>query len=108
MDDITPTTLEGWGNFNWTQYIGRDQDTATRKLMERIEIVSVLADQKIRYQSDSAALRMLAAIYRPLARFRLNIIGIHGCLNTGCVNGWGIMLNIILTYINRFSTIFFH
>jgi len=71
MDDITPTTLEGWGNFNWTQYIGRDQDTATRKLMERIEIVSVLADQKIRYQSDSAALRMLAAIYRPLARFRL-------------------------------------
>jgi hypothetical protein len=39
--------------------------------MERIEIVSVLADRKVRYQSDSAILRMLAAVYRPVARFRL-------------------------------------
>lgn len=70
-DDVTPKTLEGWGNFNWTQYVGRDQDEATRKLMERIEIVSVLADQKMNYQSDSAVLRILAAMYRPLARFRL-------------------------------------
>lgn len=71
MDDVTPTILEGWGTFNWTQYIGRDQDKATRELMERIEIVSVLADQKMRYQSDSVVLRTLAAVYRPLARFRL-------------------------------------
>ncbi len=71
VDDVTPTTLEGWGNFNWTQYMGRDQDEATRKLMERIEMVSVLVDQKMNYQSDSAVLRMLAALYRPLARFRL-------------------------------------
>ena len=71
MDDVTPATLEGWGTFNWTQYIGRDQDAATRELMERIEIVSVLADRKVRYQSDSAILRMLAAVYRPVARFRL-------------------------------------
>lgn len=71
MDDVTPKTLEGWGNFNWTQYVGRDQDKETRKLMERIEIVSVLADRKMSYQSDSAVLRLLAAMYRPLARFRL-------------------------------------
>ncbi len=71
MNDVTPKTLEGWGNFNWTQYVGRDQDKETRKLMERIEIVSVLADRKMSYQSDSAALRLLAAMYRPLARFRL-------------------------------------
>ncbi|MBN1471399.1 MAG: B12-binding domain-containing radical SAM protein [Syntrophaceae bacterium] len=71
MDDVTPKTLEGWGNFNWTQYVGRDQDKETRKLMERIEIVSVLADRKMSYQSDSAVLRILAAMYRPLARFRL-------------------------------------
>lgn len=70
-DDVTPKTLEGWGNFNWTQYVGRDQDKETRKLMERIEIVSILADRKMSYQSDSAVLRILAAMYRPLARFRL-------------------------------------
>lgn len=70
-DDTTPPTLEGWGNFNWTQYIGRDQDATTKELMERIEFVSVLVDQKMRYQSDSFALRTLAALYRPLARLRL-------------------------------------
>ena len=70
-DDVTPSTLEGWGNFNWTQYMGRDQDADTKALMEKIEIVSILADRKMSYQSDSAALRMLAAVYRPLARFRL-------------------------------------
>jgi radical SAM superfamily enzyme YgiQ (UPF0313 family) len=70
-DDVTPSTLEGWGEFNWTQYIGRDQDVATRTLMEKIETVSILADRKMKYQSDSIAMRALAAIYRPVARYRL-------------------------------------
>lgn len=69
--DVTPNTLEGWGSFNWTQYTGHDQDESTRKLMERIEMVSILADRKMNYQSDSLALRMLAFLYRPIARFRL-------------------------------------
>jgi len=67
---VTPSTLEGWGTFNWTQYIGHDQDDETRKLMERIETVSIFVDQKMNYQSDSLMMKMLAALYRPVARFR--------------------------------------
>ncbi len=70
QDDVTPSTLEGWGTFNWTQYIGRDQDDETRKLMERIETVSIFVDQKMNYQSDSWIMKMLADMYRPVARFR--------------------------------------
>jgi|GEM_PF-1851084 len=66
-----PTTLEGWGTFDWTQCSIKDIDPQMHKLLKKVEMTSILADCKMETQADSFWWTLAAKLYRPAARFRL-------------------------------------
>ena len=67
---VTPNTLEEWGHFDWTEFLQQDHDKSTMRLMECVEMVSILVDKKMEKQSDSAFFTFMAKLYRPIAKFR--------------------------------------
>jgi len=67
---VTPNALEEWGHFDWTEFLQQDHDKSTMRLMECVEMVSILVDKKMEKQSDSAFFTFMAKLYRPIAKFR--------------------------------------
>jgi radical SAM superfamily enzyme YgiQ (UPF0313 family) len=66
-----PDSLEGWGTFDWTNSSTKDLDAKMYRLFKKIEMTSILADDKLKIQSDSAFWSIATKLYQPLARFRL-------------------------------------
>jgi radical SAM superfamily enzyme YgiQ (UPF0313 family) len=66
-----PSKIEGWGSisFDWDENI--NVDDSSRFPFQRLHMATLFCDRKSREYSSSPAFRFLAAIYRPIARFRL-------------------------------------
>lgn len=67
---VTPEKLEDWGDFDWTELIQSSQEKGIMKLLNNIEMTSILVDKKMENQSDSIFWTFMAKMYRPIARFR--------------------------------------
>ncbi len=62
-----PTTLDGWGDYDWTDSAGLAEDSA---FLRKVTAASYCIDKKIEMQGDSRLLGYIARLYRPVARFR--------------------------------------
>jgi radical SAM superfamily enzyme YgiQ (UPF0313 family) len=70
-DFAIPQTLEAWGHFDWTEAAGNVANGLAERLLKKVELTSIFVDGKIRSQSDSALAALAAALYKPIARFRM-------------------------------------
>jgi radical SAM superfamily enzyme YgiQ (UPF0313 family) len=66
-----PQTLEAWGHFDWTESAGTTANGVEERLLKKLEMTSIFVDGKVKSQSDSVLAAIAAALYRPLARFRM-------------------------------------
>jgi anaerobic magnesium-protoporphyrin IX monomethyl ester cyclase len=66
-----PQTLEAWGHFDWTEAAGATTNGVEERLLKKLEMTSIFVDGKVKSQSDSVLAAMAAALYRPIARFRM-------------------------------------
>ena len=69
-DFVAPDSLEKWGRFDWTNLIQKGQSPEEMRFFKNVEMISILVDRKMEYQSDSLFWTMLAKLYRPIARYR--------------------------------------
>jgi len=70
-DYRTPRDLREWADFDWTESILSEKPRDRMDTLKKVETVTILADRKMELQTDSPAIRAIARIYRPVARFRL-------------------------------------
>lgn len=70
-DYRTPGDLREWADFDWTESILSKKPRDFMDILRKVETVTILADRKMELQTDSLAIRAIARLYRPVARYRL-------------------------------------
>ncbi|MBI4362306.1 MAG: B12-binding domain-containing radical SAM protein [Euryarchaeota archaeon] len=68
---IPPTRLDGWADYHLSTSNLPYLSPERRRMLENLYIASIFLDNKFKEYSGSAAVKALAALYRPLARFRV-------------------------------------
>ena len=69
-----PQSLEGWGGFEWSNPILPWMDRKTRRMLKAFHIFPTLISSEIKV-AESAWLKLLFRLYRPVARWRVR----HQC-----------------------------
>jgi len=70
MGFIAPTTLDGWRNFHAGNIPVPWQSSAQRKRMLKLYFLSIFIDAKLEVYDTNPLYRLLARLYRPIARWR--------------------------------------
>lgn len=71
-----PDKIEGWSNFDRI-FGSKRRGTAVNK---KLNIISLFVDRKVQFYTRSLFLRVLTALYRPVAKFRLYHFFLNGFL----------------------------
>ncbi len=68
---MPPSSLEGWAGFDWSRVNLPWVSPERRRELEALYLLMLFVDRKYESELDSAALRLLARLYSPLARYRV-------------------------------------